>query len=143
MPLTVWISRASWKSIGLSTKEDGPPEPMLVVEIGLKNTSKDRIVDHVSWCYDLSLLNDSAAMRDNHGNRQLFIPAGLLTNVPGVERSRRIRPGEQAIDVACFDRPLNDITHLDVELPYRGHLEGFEGKATFRIPANMIRWEAK
>jgi hypothetical protein len=36
--------------------------------------------------------------------------------VAGVERSRRIRPGEQATDVACFDRPLNNITHLDLDL---------------------------
>jgi hypothetical protein len=112
-------------------------EKYLGIQVRIENGGMTRKIDYKGWA---SLVNvfGGATLTDNVGNSYNRKNFGLGTQIVGqVQEATSIYPGKSVEDLLVFETPLDNIQHLQLELP--GSTVGVGGKIRIQIPKAMIR----
>ena len=131
--LEVWVGRvaASVEAAAGTT----PPGRHLVIDLRVRNNSATRTLNCRTWAGAGSAPErDIGTLADDLGNSYNRIaphdgPRARAATAP-------LRPGATWSDVLRFEPPVQNASHLDLELPATN--VGAEGFVRIRIPASMI-----
>ena len=106
-------------------------QPYLIVTLCVSNASSTRKVGFQTW-------RGAAALTDDHHNNYKRINVTPASNLLDADPdSASIHPRRVHVDRVVFERPVENIKWLRVELPARNY--GGSGMLRFEIPANRIR----
>ncbi|OWK46640.1 hypothetical protein FRUB_00339 [Fimbriiglobus ruber] len=147
-----------WSYIGKVQLEEivpmdgaGSKDEHFAVKLSLTNINPTKKVEYHSWGGaeiptdgDFAALKESVAMhknaatlKDNFGNNYKRVNFGLVTKPVGaVSGNESIYPNKTITDVLVFEKPLDTVTNLDLELPAKHY--GNEGVVRFRIPITTL-----
>lgn len=108
-------------------------EDRLMVTVLVKNTSESSKIDYSSWNYD-----SKGGVKDNFQNVYASAESPMFaTRKPaGNVIKQTLYPGESVSDVLVFERPVDGVEFLDVQLS-AVHVGG-RGVLKIRCPASMI-----
>lgn len=114
------------------------PDQALALTVQITNLRKDQVLDYISWAgqsegyqRDFGTLEDD---RDRAYRRRMFgvgLPVGRLAR-------GAIGPGRAVTDLLVFERPAENLQHLDLTLP--GENVGELTPLVLRIPRDQIQW---
>jgi hypothetical protein len=110
----------------------------LSINLDIANLSQSKKIDYKTWQgADFSFGRDYASLRDNHGNVYKRIDFGFGSDIVGQTKADAMYPGKSISDTLVFELPIDNIQHLDLELP-AANLGG-DGMFRLRIPADMVQ----
>jgi hypothetical protein len=129
-PVTFTVSIFRWFGLQFDNRR------VLILSVGLGNTSDTKIVRYNSWRYRSGLLfgKNGVYMEDNLGNRYYQ----FTDNFPfvAVDNWCDLRPGEKCSDVLVFPEPLPNAEYLLLGLPHRNF--GERGCTVFKLPLDKF-----
>ncbi len=112
-------------------------EKDLLIVLQIENTSATRKIDYRGWgAMELLLDQERPRLTDNFGNLYKRVEFGIGSQVEGQITTASIYPGKAVTDVLVFERPVEGVEFLRLELPAR-NVEG-SGKLCLEIPRTMI-----
>jgi hypothetical protein len=113
-------------------------DDLLSISLELTNVSPTKKLDYKTWSgKDISFSRDFATLRDNFDNIYKRIDFGFSTSPLGaVKGSESIYPNKSVIDVIVFEKPIEAVKYLRLELPAANF--GGTGMLRFQIPVRMI-----
>jgi hypothetical protein len=112
-------------------------DPQLILLIKVSNISQNRKLDYRTWGGEnLSFQRDFTTLRDNFKNSYRRISFGIFDRPVGRVEADSIYPGKSLTDVLIFENPLENVQHLELELPAKD--VDTEGLFKILIPAAMI-----
>ncbi|MFO0846366.1 MAG: hypothetical protein U0797_29020 [Gemmataceae bacterium] len=125
-------------------------QPMLMVQVGIRNKSPARKLEYAGWAPGggvapgglaggggaIPANPNPATLKDDLGN--VYRPAqfGLTNSVKSQKFRESIYPGKNLADVLVFEPPVPKATSLLLELPLKAL--GGSDSARFRIPTHRI-----
>jgi hypothetical protein len=118
--------------------------PSLMVGVEVRNRSETRPVTYLTWSPRYELLRPKpttyqAVLTDNFKNKYLnYCRETDDGEMTGILKDRRIPPGEKALDVLYFEKPIDNAETLHLELPLEA--VGEAGSLKFLIARKRIRW---
>jgi hypothetical protein len=128
----VEVNRVPLNVMGVDEKSK---EQFLKIKVRVSNNSATRVVRYSPW---INVNRDPARVSDNFGNEYKPVEFGpFRRNRDGAE-STAIHPGQAVTDVLVFEQPIENVQHLNLELPASA-FSGTGPDLRFRIPASMIR----
>lgn len=130
------VAKVALKNLGGDKATSKDALLSIVVEIG--NTIDTAKLEYRTWMGNSIGRGDVARLSDNFGNVYKRVDFGFGTEVVGaVKRSESIYPAATISDVLVFEKPIDRVEFLNLELP--GEAVGENGLLRFRIPASMIK----
>ena len=139
--VSVKVGKAKAKKL-MDKETTDTKEDILKIEIVVTNTSSSLKLGYMTWGAGGSLLgSDHTRLKDNFGNSYSRVLSSNLDSVVGRTYYASVYPGKTVRDILLFEKPVDDVKHLDLELPAKN----FDGKGVLRIriPAAMILKEAQ
>ena len=119
---------------GLSTN------PQLTIEVTVVNRSQGKKIEYKSWRgQDFSFGRDYASLTDSFENAYKRVGFGTGSYpTGGVQTSESIYPGDSVTDILVFEKPVDSVELLILELP-AGNI-GEKGVIRFGIRPADIQW---
>jgi len=114
------------------------PELQLIITFELYNRDSRRKLDYISWSQH-TRENLGVKLTDDAGNSYRLQTYRLVT-VEGQQDDTSIYPRESVKDLLVFERPIDNLEELLLELPAAAF--GEPGTLYFRIPKEMITEQA-
>lgn len=128
----VWVGKAPLGGFGDAGWSE---QDCLLVGLRLENISTDRLVHYYGWG---RITIGGPDLTDDLGNE--YMPENFgLSDLRGQIRAESIRPGTWVDDLLAFQRPVDGIAWLRLELPGDAVRGSEGGPVRFHIPAGMIR----
>ena len=115
-------------------------DQLLRIALTLENTSDTKKIDFSGFGAKQFGIGDHAQLTDNFGNRYKAIHFGL-DEIEGQAKSESIYPGKSVKDLLIFEKPIDKVELLMLELPASNF--GGTGMLRVRIPNEMIDSVAK
>jgi hypothetical protein len=119
--------------------ESESKDELLAITVEITNLSPTQKTEYDTWQGgDFVIGRDFATLKDNYGNSYKRISFGIGTDIVGsVKRSESVYPNKSITDTLVFEQPIENTTHLDLELPASNF--GGTGMLRIRIPDEMLR----
>jgi len=112
-------------------------DELLAVKIEIKNLTTTKKLEYRSWAgADFSIGRDYATLEDTFDNVYKRITFGMDKPV-GRLSAVSVYPGKSVTDILVFEKPLNTVKALRLELPAKN--VGGTGMFRFEIPAETIK----
>lgn len=136
--IAVTLARVGRIPLAQFREEGTSKENLLAIDVRISNSGQTHKIDYRTWGHDgFDLLGSrSPQLHDNFKNRYRGISFGFGTEVVGQVKDEAIYPGKWLDDVLVFERPLENIQYLRLELPASAF--GGKGAIRFQIPARLI-----
>ena len=113
-------------------------EKLLSLGISLTNLSETSKMTYQTWAGSgFSISKDHATVTDNFGNVYRRIDFGFSNDVIGSTKTGSIYPGKSLTDVLIFEKPIDRIENLRLELPASNF--GGTGTVYVEIPKSLIK----
>jgi hypothetical protein len=112
-------------------------DALLSIQLEVKNLSETKKVDYRTWGGGSVFFGTRIGLTDNFDNRYKLVNFGFGSEVVGAVESESVYPGKSITDVIVFEKPIEKVEFLNLELPAEQF--GGSGMLRIRIPASMIR----
>jgi hypothetical protein len=113
-------------------------DPDVMITIELTNLSTTKKLDYHTFAGNQFSMESSSTLKDNFDNnyKSVFFSTDRII---GRVESDSIYPGKSLSDVLVFERPLDNVSYLNLELPATSF--GGTGMIRLRIPKSMILFD--